>query len=117
MLSQLAYGGLHALALTALARRYRNAGVILCYHNVVSSVDAAQNGSIGVHMSVDRFRSQMRWLVAHYDVLPLSAFLDRLVAGKPMRRTATVTFDDAYGGVFEYAWPVLRELGLTATVF
>jgi len=34
-----------------------------------------------------------------------------------MRRTASVTFDDAYTGVFEHAWPVLVELGIPATVF
>ena len=117
MLSLLAYRGLHAIALTALARRCRNAGVVLCYHNVVSPADATQTGNAGLHMPVDQFRSQMRWLVAHYDVLPLSALLDRLIAGKPMRRTASLTFDDAYAGVFEHAWPVLRELGLTAPVF
>src|SRR2546422_10867388 len=54
---------------------------------------------------------------AHYDVLSLSEFLDRLFAGKPMRRTASVTFDDAYAGVFKYAAPVLHELQITATVF
>jgi len=30
---------------------------------------------------------------------------------------ATLTFDDGYEGVFEHAWPLLRELGLPATVF
>src|SRR2546423_8198832 len=117
MLSLLAYRGLHATALPALARRYRNAGVILGYHNVISSADTRQMGSNGLHMSVERFGRQMRWLVAHYDVLPLSEFLDRLIAGRPMRQTASLSFDDAYAGVFEHACPVLRELGITATVF
>ncbi len=31
-------------------------------------------------------------------------------AGKSLRRLAAITFDDAYRGVFEYAWPVLAEL-------
>ncbi len=117
MVSPLLYGALDVTGLTALARRVRNAGVVLCYHNVVSPADAPPGGAPGAHMPVDRFRSQMRWLVAHYDLLQLPAFLDRLASGEPMRRTASVTFDDACTGVFEHAWPVLRELGITPTVF
>ena len=36
---------------------------------------------------------------------------------KPLGRTATVTFDDAYSGVFDYAFPILAALRLPATVF
>jgi peptidoglycan/xylan/chitin deacetylase (PgdA/CDA1 family) len=111
------YRGLHFTGLTTLARRVRNRGVLLCYHNVVSATDPPAGRAPGAHMPLDRFRHQMRWLMAHYDVLPLSAFLDRLSSGESMRRTASITFDDAYAGVFEHAWPVLRELGITPTVF
>jgi peptidoglycan/xylan/chitin deacetylase (PgdA/CDA1 family) len=117
MLSPLLYTGLGVSGVTALARRVRNAGVILCYHNVVSSADASPGGTPGAHMPAERFHRHMRWLVAHYDVLPLSAFLDRASRGAPMRRVASVTFDDAYAGMFEHAWPVLRELGVIPTVF
>jgi len=117
MLSLLAYRGLQATAFTSIARRYRNAGVVLCYHNVVSAADTTHAGNPALHMPLHRFESQMRWLADHYDILPLSEFLDRLVDGKPMRQQATLTFDDGYAGVFEHAWPVLRDLGLSATVF
>jgi peptidoglycan/xylan/chitin deacetylase (PgdA/CDA1 family) len=116
MLAPLLYRGLHLTGLTALARRVRNAGVVLCYHNVVPAA-AAPSAAAGAHMRLDHFRSQMRWLVAHYDVVPLSTFLDRLASGASMRRTASLTFDDAYAGVFEYAWPVLHEMGIVPTVF
>lgn len=117
MLPRFLYRGLHLTGLTNLARRARNAGAVLCYHNILAATDAPPGGAPGVHMPLERFTSQMRWLVAHYDVLPLSAFVDRLSSGEPMRRTASVTFDDAYAGVFEHARPVLRELGITPTVF
>jgi len=117
MIPRLIYSALHATGVTTLARRLRNAGVVLSYHNVESPSGAVETSASGLHMPVDRFRLEMRWLVAHYDVLPLSGFLDRLASGESMRRTASVTFDDAYAGVFAHAWPVLRELGITATVF
>jgi peptidoglycan/xylan/chitin deacetylase (PgdA/CDA1 family) len=115
MLSSLLYRGLQGLGVTALARRVRAGGVILCYHNVVPP--DTPGGAPGVHMPLDRFRAQMRWLAAHYDVVPVSALVDRLARGQSIRGTACVTFDDAYAGVFTHAWPVLRELRLTATVF
>ena len=58
----LLYPGLYRIGLTALVRRVRNAGVVLCYHNVVSAPEASPTGAPGAHMLVDRFRGQMRWL-------------------------------------------------------
>ena len=115
--SGLVYAGLEVAGLAAVARRFRNAGVILCYHNVESPSAPPEARASGLHIPVDLFRQQMRWLVARYEVLPFGAFLDRLATGRPMRRTASVTFDDAYAGVFEYALPVLRDFGIPATVF
>src|SRR2546428_2509096 len=117
MLSRLVYGSLHAVGVTALACRVRNAGVVLCYHNVVPPPVSREAGAPGVHLPLEQFTWQMRWLITHYEVLSLSELVDRLLAGKPMRRTACVTFDDAYAGVFEHALPVMRQLGITPTVF
>jgi len=68
-------------------------------------------------MPRDRFEQQVRWLTAHYTVIGLSEFVDRLSAGRSLRAVATLTFDDGYGGVFEHAVPVLRAAGVPATVF
>ena len=50
------------------------------------------------------------------------ARLDDLIEHKRHRielspKTFAITFDDAYETAYRYAWPVLRELGLPATVF
>jgi peptidoglycan/xylan/chitin deacetylase (PgdA/CDA1 family) len=110
------YRGLRAFGITALQRRMRDAGLILCYHNVVRS-ERQENGSLGLHLPRARFERQMRWLAEHYEVIRLSEFADRLTTGACLRTTAAVTFDDGYSGVFENAVPVLRRLGLPATVF
>ena len=68
-------------------------------------------------MSVDRFREQMGWLAATYEVVSLAEFVARLAAANSLNRVATITFDDAYAGVFTSALPLLRALGLPATVF
>jgi len=110
------YQAARAFGLPAINRRLLDAGLILCYHNVVAS-DSCALGDPGLHMTRDRFEQQVRWLAAHYAVIGLSEFVDRLSAGKSLRAVATLTFDDGYAGVFERAVPVLQELGLPATVF
>lgn len=110
------YGALRALGVPAASRRFRDAGVILCYHNVVSDEGPA-GGDPGLHLSRERFARQMRWLADHYTVVSLGEFADRLAAGQSLRWVAAVTFDDGYSGVFEYAVPILKALRMPATVF
>jgi peptidoglycan/xylan/chitin deacetylase (PgdA/CDA1 family) len=112
----IAYGGLQAFGVPALSRRFRNAGVVLCYHNVVANGDVTP-GDAGLHMPLARFERQMQWLAEHYRVISLREFVERLGTGKSLRGVAALTFDDAYGGVFDYGLPVLEALGLPATVF
>jgi peptidoglycan/xylan/chitin deacetylase (PgdA/CDA1 family) len=111
------YGGLRALGAPAVNRRLRNAGLILCYHNVVQSDAGVVPGDPSLHLSRERFERQMRWLARHYAIVPLSEFADRLAAGGSLRSVAAITFDDGYAGVFHHAGPILHALGIPATVF
>lgn len=104
------------MGVTGLRRQLRDAGLILCYHNVVRT-DEDEIDDLGLHLPRDRFESQVRWLVEHYEVISLHEFVDRLTAGASLRRTAAITFDDGYAGVFENAVPILSKLGVPATVF
>lgn len=110
------YGSLRALGVPAVNRRLRDAGLILCYHNVVPSKDG-HIGEPGLHLTSERFERQMRWLAEHYAVVRLSEFVDRMTTGASLRSVAAITFDDGYAGAFEHAAPVLHALGLPATVF
>jgi peptidoglycan/xylan/chitin deacetylase (PgdA/CDA1 family) len=109
------YGALRAVGVPAFRRRRKDAGLILCYHNVVATGDCVD--ALGLHQSRKRFERQMGWLVAHYDVVPLRELVDRLTRGASLRSVAAVTFDDGYTGVFEHAIPILDALGIPATVF
>jgi len=112
----LCYHAVRAFGLPAINRRLRDAGLILCYHNVVA-VGAPVLGDPCLHMPRDRFEQQIRWLIDHYTVIDLREFVDRLSAGKSLRAVAALTFDDGYAGVFEHAAPILRQVGVPATVF
>jgi peptidoglycan/xylan/chitin deacetylase (PgdA/CDA1 family) len=113
-LAALCYSALRFSGVTTLARRLTRGGVVLCYHNVVNR-DTPDD--LGLHMPLATFERQMRWLAEHYAVIPLEELVNRQVHGRSLRGVAALTFDDAYVGVFDHAWPLLRNLGMPATVF
>ena len=87
---------------------------ILCYHKIDRRLE------LGVtRLSPRRFARQMErfaargWRSLTLDELIASARGER-VAGP---RELAITFDDAYRGLREYAFPVLESLGFSATCF
>ena len=88
--------------------------VILMYHGVVREPLPLLDYCF---LSEARFACQMDYLRAHFDVLPLGEAVGRLQAGKIKRPTAAITFDDGFQNVHDVAFPVLRRLGLPATMF
>jgi peptidoglycan/xylan/chitin deacetylase (PgdA/CDA1 family) len=114
-LAQALYRGLRASGATAISRCLQDAALILCYHNVVATDQTG--GDPELHMPVARFEWQMRWLAERYEVVPLAELAGRVVTRGRLKRVAAITFDDGYAGVYSHAVPVLRTLGLPATVF
>ena len=87
---------------------------ILYYHNVV---DEPVDGFDFCRLPAAEFARQARYLADHFRPLSLPAFMAELGAEGPDPRALVMTFDDAYQGVFEHAFPVLEALGIPATVF
>ena len=65
------------------------------------------------------FADQMRYLKAnHYRVIALAEFFEFLQLRRQLpRRAVVLTFDDGYRSFLTHAYPVLKELGFTATLF
>ena len=91
--------------------------MVLCYHNVVPDGFDARRLDPALHLDVGVFAAQMTWLRRHTELVPLADVVARLRTGQPVRNRVCVTFDDGYTGVFTHALPVLRDLGIPATVF
>jgi peptidoglycan/xylan/chitin deacetylase (PgdA/CDA1 family) len=72
-----------------------------------------------VTVSPETFRDQMeRLAAAGYETLDADGCLDILEGRRPEpRRAVLITFDDGFLDNYVYAYPLLRELGLRATVF
>jgi len=103
---------IHALAFTTglsswLARR-RPARRVIMFHGVDE-----------VEMPVDAFENNLRWLAARFNIVPLGAMVDGVLAGRAPdpRGELVLTFDDGLGNHFDAAYPVLHRLGLPATFF
>jgi len=86
---------------------------ILIYHRVLEEPDPLAPAI----PDINRFRWQMDLLRRYFSVLPLSKAVDHLYAGTLPSRTMCITFDDGYRDNLEVAAPILKEMGLPATIF
>lgn len=84
---------------------------ILMYHSVS---DDSQCQSV----TRANFRKQMKYLASEYEVIPLKKIPEILLGGqKPKEKLAVITFDDGYKDNYDFAFPILREFQLPATIF
>ncbi len=85
---------------------------ILCYHRV---------GTKGVpyHSRLEPriFEAQMRYLKKHYRIISVAQVCRELQDGPAVSPTLAITFDDGYLDLYTYAFPVLRELKIPATIY
>jgi len=108
------HGGVLALARRA---RRRDRAMVLRYHAVTAGTDV-DYAAPEICMPVDAFRLQMAFVRRAYRVVPLDDIVDavRGHAALPPGGLA-ITFDDGYADNHELAAPILRMLGLPATVY
>jgi peptidoglycan/xylan/chitin deacetylase (PgdA/CDA1 family) len=85
---------------------------ILTYHSI-------DNNGSAISVSPEKFRSQVRQLKEmSFEVISLSQAVACLFQGEALpARSLVMTFDDGFKSVYHEAYPVLREMGLPATVF
>lgn len=112
---RLAYHG-GVLALARRARR-RDRAMVLRYHAVTPGGDV-DYAAPEICMPVEAFRLQMAFVRRAYRVIPLDDLVDAVRGGRALPPGAlVVTFDDGYADNHVLAAPVLRGLGIPATVY
>jgi peptidoglycan/xylan/chitin deacetylase (PgdA/CDA1 family) len=100
-----------------LGRRVDERLGMLTYHRTAPPLPGAPEPLHNV--APERLRQQIAGLRARgFTFYPLSRVLDcrRRGVGVP-RRTVVLTFDDGFETIYTWAWPVLREFEVPATVF
>jgi len=111
---------LHHSGLLALARlaRQRVRGVVLRYHALTDGADEVLYAAPDICLPVDAFRLQMAFARRAYSVVSVDRLVAALESGDKLPpRSLAVTFDDGYADNHRLALPVLRDLGLSATVY
>ena len=86
---------------------------ILTYHNL------GEQAKGRLVLAAASFREQMRYLkTTGYRVVSLADFVEFSRLNRQLPQKAVVlTFDDGYRAFKDHAYPVLKELGFTATLF
>lgn len=92
---------------------------ILMYHYVSPLPDDADDIRVGLTVDPDMFRAQMERLSAEgYKTISLYDLHDALLWGTSLPpQPVILTFDDGYSDHYTAVFPVLRELGFSATFF
>jgi peptidoglycan/xylan/chitin deacetylase (PgdA/CDA1 family) len=86
---------------------------VLVYHNIGKEA----RGRLVI--AADTFAEQMRYLKSHgYHVVGVAEFVEWLHLKRQLpKKTVVLTFDDGYRSFRDHAYPILKELGFTATLF
>lgn len=92
---------------------------ILLYHHITNE-EFTDEQSIS-HISPSDFRLHMTAIKVHYNPISLREYIDFVncddgsitLPDNPI----VVTFDDGYSSNYEIAYPILKELGIPATIF
>ena len=92
--------------------RVLGSGAVIAYHGVTE-----QPFFPALHVTAAALAEQLDFLGAEYDVIPLEEFVARRRDGRSLNRCASITFDDGYAGVLDFALPLLEQRHLPATVF
>jgi peptidoglycan/xylan/chitin deacetylase (PgdA/CDA1 family) len=105
-----------AVVLRAWARQ--DSTVVLTYHRLLEKWEPALDYSQpGMVVTVPTFERQLEFLARHFDVVPLGALVDGPAPGATRRPRCVITFDDGWRDNYELAFPILRKLGVPATIF
>jgi peptidoglycan/xylan/chitin deacetylase (PgdA/CDA1 family) len=105
-------------AFGALRHLRRHAAVVVCYHGVLPGNDDRYDYLHANFVSASAFERHLTWLSGRYRVMPMKEILNALERNLPLPlRAAAVTFDDGFANNYRVAFPVLRRMGIPATIF
>jgi len=93
--------------------------VVLTYHRVLPDNHADRaHEQPGMYVRPETLGMHLATLREHFDLVHLDDWLDARIAGRPLPRLAcAITFDDGWRDNHEYAFPLLSQAAVPATIF
>jgi len=91
---------------------------VLTFHGLCEGSSATGVLDSSLHLPVSTFRAVCQHLKNAYKVMPLAEMIRQVNVGQTLPRGAVaITFDDGLSSNYHLGFPVLKELGLPATIF
>jgi peptidoglycan/xylan/chitin deacetylase (PgdA/CDA1 family) len=100
--------------------RHRGKVIVLMYHRVLTRDEVVdQSVQPGMYVLDSVFAQQMSFVKDNFTVLSLQELLElwRNGAWNERARYCVITFDDGWLDNYRHAYPVLKRLGIPATIF
>jgi peptidoglycan/xylan/chitin deacetylase (PgdA/CDA1 family) len=105
-------------AFGALRHLRRHAAVVVCYHGVMPGADDRYDYLHNNFVAASAFERHLVWLSSRYRLVPLAQLISAFDRDQPLPpRAATITFDDGFANNYRVAFPILRRMGISATIF
>lgn len=92
---------------------------VLMYHHIQPEEEAKTKNQSSLTVTPDFFRQHLQYLKdRNYSIITGKDLIDFFNGNKTLSgKLAMITLDDGYQDNYKYAFPILKELGVKATVF